>query len=592
MFRFFTCTIITAFTVAFITACGNERAAQSSVVSIETKVPVLPQLSHNDSLRFKIYYLEAIKQQIEGNYDASLDLLNHCLTINPNAAEVYYNLAAYNSVLKSDTAALEDLKKAATLSPKNNTYLESLASGYARIKNYDEAITAYERLSINSPKRSDVLHTLSALYSKTKDYDNMVKITNRIEELEGSSEQTVFAKMLAYSLQGKKEEEFNTLKQMADKHPNDLNYRVMIGNWLLQNGKAQDAYSEYAEVLRQEPDNNMAMMSMIDYYKTAGQQQRADSIQEAMLLNRKTPLDNKVSILRKIIAENESHGGDSTEVLDLFKKLLSQPQKTSDMVELYAAYMQLKKMPQDSISQVLETALADFPDNVSLRMQLLSNIWDKEDFANVAELSRQGIDYNPDKIAFYYYLGLACIREDKDEEALDAFQRGVKHINNDTDAGLASEMYGIIGDLFHGMERPEEAYAAYDSCLQWKDDNYNVLNNYAYYLSMENRQLAKAEQMSYRTVQAEPNNSTFLDTYAWILFMQKKYKDALPFIDMAVKNDTTNSNVILEHAGDIHAVNGETDIAVNYWKKALETSEEKNKVLIRKIKLRKYINEK
>lgn len=592
MFRFFTHTIVAAVTAALITACSDKYAVQDSAVSLDTEVPALPQLSHNDSLRFKVFYIEAIKQQIEGNYDASLDLLNHCLTINPNAAEAYYNLAAYNSILKSDTAALEYLKKAATLSPKNNTYLESLASGYARIENYEEAISAYEQLSRNSPKRSDVLQILSALYTKTKDYDNMVKTINRIEELEGSSEKTVFSKMLAYSLQGKKGEEFNTLKQMADKHPNDLNYRVMIGNWLLQNGKTQEAYNEYTEVLRQEPDNNMAMMSIIDYYKTAGQQQRADSIQESMLLSRKTPLDSKVSILRQIIAENENHGGDSTKVLDLFKRLLSQPQKTADMAELYAAYMQLKKMPQDSVSQVLEATLADFPDNVSVRMQLISNIWDKEDFANVIELSRQGIDYNPDKIVFYYYLGLACIHEDNDEEALDAFQRGVKHINRDTDAGLASVMYGIIGDLLHGMERPEEAYAAYDSCLQWKDDNYEVLNNYAYYLCIENHQLAKAEQMSYRTVQAEPDNSTFLDTYAWILFMQKKYKDAQQFIDMAVKNDTTNSSVILEHAGDIHAMNGETDTAVSYWKKALETSEEENKVLIRKIKLRKYINEK
>lgn len=95
--------------------------------------------------------------------------------------------------------------------------------------------------------------------------------------------------------------------------------------------------------------------------------------------------------------------------------------------------------------------------------------------------------------------------------------------------------------------------------------------------------------MSYRTVQAEPDNSTFLDTYAWILFMQKKYAEALQYIDMAVKNDTTKSAVIIEHAGDIHAVNGDIDGAVKYWNEALKAGAENETVLRRKIKLRKYV---
>lgn len=147
-----------------------------------------------------------------------------------------------------------------------------------------------------------------------------------------------------------------------------------------------------------------------------------------------------------------------------------------------------------------------------------------------------------------------------------------------------------MGDILYSKGMGKEAYAAYDSCLQWKDDNFGCLNNYAYYLSEEGKDLEKAEQMSYRTVQAEPDNSTYLDTYAWILFKRKKYKDAQPYIDMAIKNDTTNSAVLLEHAGDIHIMNGDTDKALEYWREALkQIGDEDKKVLIRKIKLKKYV---
>ena len=569
--------------------CGSKGVVAAQPEGRSVPVMHLPAISHNDSLRFKMYYYEAVKQQISGNYDAAYDLLEHCIGINPNAAEAYFMLSFYDGILKGDSAAFADVKKASELNPTNNAYLERIGVGYVSMGNLDEAIKAYEKLSRNSPERSDVLDFLAQLYSRQKDYDKMLDVLNRMEALEGASEDLTLAKMRVYSLQGKKEEEYNELKNMSEKHPNDMNYRVMLGNWLLQNGRPDEAGKLYFEVLQAEPENIMARMSMIDYYRTSGQAMRADSLQEVMLVSPKTPVDGKMALMRQVVADNEKNGADSTLVIDLFKKILKEPQETSDMAQLYAAYLTLKKMPQDSISKVLETVLAISPDNVAARLQLIQAEWNKQDFDRVIELSNQALDYSPDELAFYYFLGFAYIQKDDDDSALEVLRRGVSQINDQSNPSLVSDFYAIMGDILHDKGDDKGAYAAYDSCLQWKDDNYGCLNNYAYYLSVENKDLDKAAQMSYRTVQAEPDNSTFLDTYAWILFMQKKYAEALQYIDMAVKNDTTKSAVIIEHAGDIHAVNGDIDGAVKYWNEALKAGAENETVLRRKIKLRKYV---
>lgn len=569
--------------------CGSKGVVAARPEGRSVPVMHLPAISHNDSLRFKMYYYEAVKQQISGNYDAAYDLLEHCIGINPNAAEAYFMLSFYDGILKGDSAAFADVKKASELNPSNNAYLERIGVGYVSMGNLDEAVKAYEKLSRNSPERSDVLDFLAQLYSRQKDYDKMLDVLNRMEALEGASEDLTLAKMRVYSLQGKKEEEYNELKNMSEKHPNDMNYRVMLGNWLLQNGRPDEAGKLYLEVLQAEPENIMARMSMIDYYRTSGQAMRADSLQEVMLVSPKTPVDGKMALMRQVVADNEKNGADSTLVIDLFKKILKEPQETSDMAQLYAAYLTLKKMPQDSISKVLETVLAISPDNVAARLQLIQAEWNKQDFDRVIELSNQALDYSPDELAFYYFLGFAYIQKDDDDSALKVLRRGVSQINDQSNPSLVSDFYAIMGDILHDKGDDKGAYAAYDSCLQWKDDNYGCLNNYAYYLSVENKDLDKAAQMSYRTVQAEPDNSTFLDTYAWILFMQKKYAEALQYIDMAVKNDTTKSAVIIEHAGDIHAVNGDIDGAVKYWNEALKAGAENETVLRRKIKLRKYV---
>ena len=569
-------------------SCGSStKTASNSSRGVKPAV-TRRVLSYNDEQRFKYFYLGAVDQQMKGNYAGAFDLLNHCQEINPDAAEVYFMRSAYHVLLNNDSLSLADIQKAAELNPQNNVYLERLAGAYIGSGKYDEAIEAYEKLYANNHDRDDVLNVLIRLYGQQKDYDNMLQTINRLENLEGSSEEITLARMRVYSLKGDKQAELAELKDLSKKHPNDMNYRVMMGNWLLQNELPADALKEYEYVLAQEPDNLMAQMSMLDYYNAIGQDSLAAELQEKLVVSPSTPLNSKMTLMRGIVNSNEQQGGDSTEVLRIFRHILAQPQKTSDMWELQAAYMSLKQMSQDSIDNSLRGALEVAPDNAGVRLQLIQSKWKEQLFDDVISLCKPALEYNPDEMAFYYFLGLAYFQKDEKDKALHTFQLGVSQINSESNKEIVSDFYAIMGDILHEKGREQEAYVAYDSCLQWKDDNLGALNNYAYYLSEKGKDLQKAEKMSYRTIKAEPKNSTFLDTYAWILFMQERYEEANIYIEQAVQNDSTVSDVILEHAGDISAKLGNMKKAVEWWEKARDAGGN-SKVLIRKIKLRKYL---
>ena len=572
----------------FLTSCGSASMSSKKGNHHSTFSKIYTPLDYNTSQRFKYFYLEAINQQNKGNYAAAFDLLNHCQEINPNAAEVYFMRSAYYSMLKNDSLMVADIERAAALNPTNTTFMERLGQIYIGMGKFPKAIETYEKIYANTRDRDDVLNILIQLYDRQKDYDNMLRTIDRLESLEGSSEEITLARMRVLALKGDKEAELAELKSLSEKHPNDMNYHVMMGNWLLQNDRADEALKEYDYVLKMEPDNLMAQMSMLDYYRNVGEDSLANDLQEKMLINEDTPINSKMTLMRKVVADNEQEGGDSTQVLDLFHRILAKPQKTTDMHELYAAYMTLKKMPQDSINQALRDALEIAPDNAGVRLELIQAEWGKKNFDEVIRLSRAAQEYNPDEMAFYYFMGLAHFQKDERDEALNSFQRGVAQINESSNKEIVSDFYAIMGDILHEKGREKEAYAAYDSCLQWKPDNIGCLNNYAYYLSEQGKDLQRAEQMSYRTIKAEPQNSTYLDTYAWILFMQERYEESKLYIDQAVQNDSTVSVVILEHAGDIHAKVGEMDKALDFWRKARDNGSD-SKVLIRKIKLRKYL---
>ena len=552
------------------------------------------------SRRYDNFFLEAIVQREKGNSDAAFDLLRHCVDIDSTRSEAYYYLAQYYGALKQKDKMLALMKKAIDLEPDNTTYLETLANIYISQRQYADGIEMLERLYDKSRERDEVLGMLVQLYEQQHDYDKAIRTLNRLETIEGKSERLSFAKSSLFTQKGDKKAAISEMKKLADQYPHDNNYRCLYANTLYVNGQQKKALNIYQEILKDDPDNRNAQMAMLAHYNEQKDSAAANRLIEQILLNRKTTTEDRVTLMRQLIGESEQAGGDSTRVLQLFRQMLEMPQSDADLALFCATYMNLKKMPQDSIGNVLEKALQIAPDNAAARLQLVSYAWQAENRDRVIALCKDARQYNPDEMAFYYYQGIAYYQNSQLDDALDAFQNGIGVITPQSDPAIVSDFYAVMGDIMHQKGMDREAFAAYDSCLQWKDDNIGCLNNYAYYLSIKGQHLDKAEQMSYRTIKAEPKNATYLDTYAWILFMQKRYSEARIYIDQTLQNDSDSSAVLLEHAGDIYYHVGDVDKALAFWKESLtravasddrELQGPRRQVLIRKIKLKKYLKE-
>ena len=563
-------------------------------------VMAISAMAQDDTARrYDAFFLDAICQREKGNNDAAFDLFRHCIDIDSTRSEAYYYLAQYYAALKQKDISLKYCQRAVDLEPDNVTYVETLANTYLTQRKYPEAIVTLEKLYEKSRDREDVLGLLIQLYEQQGDYDNAIRTLGRLETIEGKSERLSYAKSNLYSQKGDKKAAIAEMKMLADQYPNDNNYRCLYANTLYINGQKKRAVAIYEKVLKEEPSNRNAQMALLAYYNDQKDSVNANNMIERVLFNKNATTDDRVALMRQVIGESEQTGGDSTRVLQLFHRLLDMPESDSDMAIFCASYMNMKKMPNDSIRLVLEKVLEMSPDNVSVRMQLVNYAWQAEDRDRIIDLCKTARQYNPDEMAFYYYQGIAYYQKGELDNALNAFQNGIGVINSDSNPAIVSDFYAVLGDIMHQKGMENESFAAYDSCLVWKDDNIGCLNNYAYHLSVKGIRLDEAERMSFRTVKAEPKNATYLDTYAWVLFKQKRYDEAQKYIDQTLENDSVPSAEVLEHAGDIYYHVGEKDRAVEFWQKALDTAfEEKSKeqdgrqqVLTRKIKLKKYVKE-
>lgn len=569
-----------------IASCGSSRQAKESRTLKPARTVIL---TPEDQRKYDYFFLEAMRLKEKKEYDSAFGLLQHCLDINPSASSALYEIAQYYMFLRQVPQGQAMLEEAAENAPDNFWYSQGLATLYQQQNDTVKAIKLLEGMAERFPGKQDPLFSLLDLYGRSEEYEKVIYTLNRLEDKMGKNEQLTMEKFRIYLQMKDDKKAFHEIESLVAEYPMDLRYQVILGDVYMQNDKKQEAYDTYRKVLAAEPGNAMALFSLASYYDQTGQKELYEQQLDTLLLNKKVPAETKLNVMRQLIVQNEQEGKDSIKVINLFNRIMQQDVDDDQIPMLYAQYLLSKGMEQASIP-VLEHVVQIDPTNKAARLMLLGSAVKKEDYKQVIKICEPGIEATPEALEFYFYLAIAYNQAERQDDVLAICRKALEHVADVSDKKVIADFYSIMGDVYHTKKQMSEAYAAYDSALVYDPSNIGALNNYAYYLSVERRDLDKAEEMSYKTVKAEPNNSTYLDTYAWILFEKGNYAEARIYIDDAMKNDGAESDVIVEHCGDIYYMTGDVDGALKYWKQALEMGNE-SKTLKQKIEKKKYIAE-
>lgn len=432
---------------------------------------------------------------------------------------------------------------------------------------------------------------LLQLYQYKQDFPNVIKVLNRLETKEGKSEQLSMEKFRTFVQMKDEKSAFKEMSELAKEYPNDLRYKVLVGDLYMDEGKYDEALKAYREVEAEDPQNVFMMGSMLNYYSRTNQDSLYQHQVEAICTNTKLDNDTRVKFVNSLIMQNLQTEEDSTHMMEIFDKVLAMPQSDTKLTDLCVRYMIAVNAPQERVKPVLNQMLSIDPESSLARSQLLSYAVEANDTNEIIRVCEPAVDYSIDDPVFYYYLGIAYFQQDSAQMAVDCFKKGFTHVNDKSNLQLVTNMYALMGDSYHKLGNMKLAYEAYDSCLLYRPDEALVLNNYAYYLSLEEKQLAKAEEMSRRSLQKENDNPTYIDTYAWILFKQKRYSEAKEQIDKALQlmGDSISSDdaTVIEHAGDIYAKNKQMDQAMKYWQLSQQLGNS-SALLTKKIKNKKY----
>lgn len=555
-------------------------------------------ISSEAQRRLSYYYMAALRQKSLENYTAMADLLRHCLEIDPNNPAANFDLAMVY-LTTNDTTGLRMLQHAVANDPNNPWFKESLASIYLSMHKMDEAVPVLEEMSKLQTKRTDVLAQLFQLYKTSGRTKDAINALDRIQTLQGNSTRIAGQKYALYLDLGDTIQAFEQLRSLCREFPYDATGLILLGDQYMTVQQYDSAMVAYSKAERIDPQNTMLQTSRLQYPLLTGDTLTFRHLRDSVIVSETTDLELRINAIGSLAREALQDSTMRPHAEEMFDRLLSPDKPAVQFLQLYLTYKAYSEnASNEDLLPIMERILYVDPANTQIASDMLQYYAMQADFERIESLCQKTLIYNPSELVFHYFLGVSLAQQKKNEEAIAALTTATRQIDEESSASLIGDIYGLLGDMQHEMHREKEAFEAYDSCLVYAPDNVACLNNYAYYLSLKNEQLERAEQMSYRTIKAEPDNKTYLDTYAWILFMQQDYTTARIYMDRVIdpkKDDTAlmdddeASATVLEHAGDIYVQCGQTEMAVRYWTLALKKADKKNSILTKKIKKRKYI---
>jgi tetratricopeptide (TPR) repeat protein len=540
------------------------------------------QLTDKEKFDFQTHFFNGNKEKILGNYDLAETWFSAALRIDPTSAATMYELANIYAFQNNKNQALFYSKKAALADPKNVWYQLLYADCLKDNKQHAEVAAVFERIVKDYPERIDFYYELANAYLYASKPNDALRVYNRIEERIGVTEESSMQKLKIYKATKNYEKSVEEAEKLIKAFPKEAKFYGILGEIYQDKGMSEKALQAYNDLLKVDPNNAYVHLSLADYYRNQKQNEKAFSEIKIAFKSKELDIDTKVKILLSYYSITENFPELKPDADELCKIIVEVHPDEAKAFSIYGDFLFRDKKFEEAREQYRKAISLD-KERYAMWGQLLEIEVKLEDYSAMEKESREAMEYFPNQSLPYYYNAVANLQMKRYQEAANALREGKEFVYDNKP--LQEAFYASLGDAENQLGHHEASDSAYDKALEINPNNVNVLNNYAYYLSLRNKNLEKAESMSKKCNELEPGTSSYEDTYGWILYQMKKYEEAKVWVGKALDNggrpdQNTDGKVgpdgkilkpylgngtLLEHYGDILFQLGDAGGALKYW---------------------------
>lgn len=538
-----------------------------------------------EEARASRFFIEGQRFLMIEDFDRAYFYFQKALEITPEEAAINFKIAEILLRANRVDKAMEYGMQAVASNPENKYYNLVMAEAFTKQNEPLKAAEILENLMANTEENQNYILDLASLYLQGGEFDKGLDALDRAEEYYGMAEQLTVQKQRIYLRKNDLNSAIREGEKLIDSQPGNSQYVLSLVEILFNNGRTDQALALIEKSLKNYPDQPELQLAAYALYKEKGEIDTAEMMIKEAFSN--PDLDGEIvaQSFADILQDPKTARRDN--LLDELESKMSANFSNDPNVLTVLGDRKFFGNEREKAIELYKKSIEINPSNAPVLQGIITSMFEKgKDFDQIEKYTILAVDEFPERAEFWFFDGTAKLALKKGDEALASLLKS-REINSGKNKQLDILVKGQLGDAYHLSGKKEEAFEAYEAVLDESPEDEHVLNNYAYYLSLEKKDLDKAKSMSSQLVQKFPKNATYLDTHAWVLFQLKDYEGAKKYMELALENDESPSGVMWEHYGDILYHLGNRNDAISYWKKA-EGGDETSEVLIRKIKDRKY----
>ncbi len=510
------------------------------------------------------YFSKGIEYKYNEDYNAAIDFFELALTAFPQDHASMYELSALYTINGRQDKGFEMIQQAVELDSTNKWYKIRLADFHKQNRDFEAFISIYDKLLEDEPNNLEYLEAYIEALLNVGDYEKVTEKLDVYEENIGVNEYLSMQKIEIYNLLGKKDKVISEMEKLSNAYPYDTRYMSILAETYVQNGRDKEALPLYLKIKQLDPENPYINISLLEYYQKQGDIDKAFEEFISSITNKNLDYNTKTQIYEYWFNDKDDSENVAKEAEQAGRAFIeTHPDKEIGYYIIGTVYFNNEIF--DKAQEYYLDAIARDSSNFMSWYQLTFTDAELNMPHTLYKHTNTAMRFYPEQPIFYLFNGLALIDKKEHEEAIKVFERGRKM---SADKKLTASFDTYIADIYHELGNKEKMYEYYDRVLRNDPENLYVLNNYAYFLSEEGKRLDEALKMSAITIEKEPKNTTYLDTYAWILYKLERYKDAKKWMEKVLSYEKLPQGIYYEHYGDILYKLGDTDKAVQNWKKA------------------------
>ena len=528
-----------------------------------------------DNNDYQYALIEAVKQKNLGNLTEAVKLYNLVIKEKPDCTVAYYELGSIFLATNQLELARKNLQSAYEQDPGNEWYTSAYLNSLAAMEEYELSVDILKQQLKQHPNDPEWEFRLAGTYFAMEKGSKALRLLDKIEKERGFSEKVTLMKASIYESEEKYDSALEEVEKVMSLFPEAVQFRVVAAELCLKSGKEEEAATYYEEILEEDSLNIFALTNLTDYYRQKGDFRNSYKYLAKSFASKQIDINRKKAILSYYLSDEDQVSAYSRELSNVIEVLAETHPEESD-ISLMAADFYIQTQDYNRAYHHLKNYLKLQKGTYNIYMQtiMLANAAGLSD--ELLEICEKALQEYPDSTDIRFFRGIALYQSGKYEDLIANF-RGIQ-ADDFSNPDYASQVAMLIAEAYYRTSNFEKSDSIFESLIREEPDNYIVLNNYSYYLAERGDKLDQAKAWSYMVVTKNPDNATYLDTYAWVLYKLRSFEEAERYILFALDKGGENDPEVNEHAGDIQLALGSYNIARSYYMKAIILGGDKTKL--------------